>query len=82
MIDHFEKNLLNFFQLKGGCCVFRLADRSLVEIICFTDDNYAIKIDCDLTALKISMENTIVNISNWMRSSGLKVNKEKNEICA
>ena len=53
----------------------------LEDLSAFADDNYAIKIDRDLTALKISMENTIANISNWMRSSGLKVNEEKTKIC-
>ena len=52
----------------------------LEDLSAFADDNYAIQINRDLKALKITMENTISNISNWLRSSGLKV-MDKTEIC-
>ena len=47
----------------------------------FADDNYTLKVNKDLVALKQSLEITMRNISKWLKNSGLKVNDEKTEIC-
>ena len=45
----------------------------LEDLTAFANDNFTIKIHTDIQLLKFSLENSISNISNWMKVSGLKI---------
>jgi hypothetical protein len=50
-------------------------------LLTFADDNYIPKFDSSIEKLKTEMQLSLLRITNWLRDSGLSVNKNKTEIC-
>ena len=47
----------------------------------FADDNFTIRWHSDMGTLVRNLENSLTNITKWLRDSGLVVNSNKTEVC-
>ena len=47
----------------------------------YADDNFIIRVNCNLAALITDMEKSLEAITKWLKKSGLKVNESKTEVC-
>jgi hypothetical protein len=53
----------------------------LEELTTYADDNYVMKESSDLKEVVVSLKNSVTNVASWLKSSGLKVNDSKTELC-
>jgi hypothetical protein len=53
----------------------------LEEITTYADDNYVIKEDSNLEITLNKLKESVTIVARWLKSSGLKVNDSKTEVC-